>query len=60
MYAEEVKGHEILRVDAEQTHSEDIHRVIMTSCFHDLFARVWDLAFIEFRVGPDDLAVADV
>ena len=28
---------EILRVDVEQTHGEDIHRVILMSCFHDLF-----------------------
>ena len=51
---------EILRVDVEQTHSEDTHRVSLTSCFHDLFALVRDLAFIELRIGPDDLAVADV
>ena len=42
-YAEEVKVQEILRVDVEQTHSEDTHRVSLTSCFHDLFALVWDL-----------------
>ena len=26
---------EILRVDVEQTHSEDTHRVILISCFHE-------------------------
>ena len=59
-YAEEVKVNEILRVDVEQTHSEDTHRVILISCFHDLFAIVWDLAFIELRVAFDDVAVVDV
>ena len=63
-YAEEVQVHEILRVDVEETHSEDrgeeTHRVILTSCFDDLLALVWELAFIELRVGPYDLAVADV
>ena len=59
-YAEEVKVHEILRVDVEQTHSEDTHRVILISCFHDLFAIVWDFAFSELRVALDDVAVVDV
>ena len=59
-YAEEVKVNEILRVDVEQTHREDIHRVILISCFHDLFGIVWDVAFIELRVALDDVAVVDV
>ena len=51
---------EILRVDVEQTHSEDTHRVIQISCFHDVFAIVSDLAFIELRVALEDVAVGDV
>ena len=50
---------EILRVDVEQTHSEDAHRVILTSCFHDLFAIVSDVACIELRVSLEDVALAD-
>ena len=34
-------------VDIEQTHGEEIHRVKLTSCFDDLCALVWDLAFVE-------------
>ena len=41
--------HDILRVDVEQTHSEDTHRVILTSCFH-----------VVLHLSEDDLAVADV
>ena len=40
MYAEEVKVHEILRVDVEQSHGEETHRVKLTSCFDGLFALV--------------------
>ena len=50
---------EILRVDVEQTHSEDTHRVILISCFHELLVIVSDLAFIELRVALEDVAVAD-
>ena len=50
---------EIVRVDVERTHSEDTHRVILISCFHELFAIVSDLAFIELRVALEDVAVAD-
>ena len=60
IYAEEMKVHHILRVDLEQGRSEDTHRVILALCFHDLFAFVWDLVCLELRVGPDDVAVADV
>ena len=58
-YAEKIKANEILRVDVEQTHSEDTHRVILISCFHELLAIVSDLAFIELRVALEDVAVAD-
>ena len=45
-YAEDVKVDEILRVDVEQTHKEDTHRVIMISRFHDLFAIVLKVQLI--------------
>ena len=32
--------HEILSIDVEETHGEESHRVILTSCIHDLLALV--------------------
>ena len=32
--------HEILSVDVEETHGEETHRVMLTSCINDLLALV--------------------
>ena len=50
---------EIVRVVFERTRSEDTHRVILISCFHDLCAIVSDLACIRLRVALEDVAVTD-
>ena len=50
---------EILSVDVEETHVEEIHRVMLIACMYDLLAIVGELACVKLRVGPDDLAVAD-
>ena len=39
-YAEEVQVHEILSVDVKETHGEETHRVMLTSCIHVLLALV--------------------
>ena len=51
---------EILRVDVEQTHGEDIHRVILTSCFH-LFSQLLEMfPFLQLRFAVDDVPVGYV
>ena len=40
MYAEEVQVHQILSVDAKETHGEETYRLMLTSCINDLLALV--------------------
>ena len=43
--------HEILSVDVEETHREEIHRVIVTSCFDDFVCTCLRIGVWEIESG---------